>query len=147
MKYPKVLSLLMVVVIIILLKLFLPSEKEYETDKMKSYHERNEIEKQLVGKWVDAQFLKGLKTNRNYHLLSANASYTYRGSDNSKRFKGSWSVRQSDSMLFINRKDNKQPYKIIDIQKDHIDLVQMKFDSLTYHIKWVKRPYVNENSY
>lgn len=105
-----------------MLNFFLTTEKESEDNKMKFINERNLIERQLVGKWnFDTQ--QSVYNNR-YHLLSADGSYTYHGSDNSKIYSGTWHATVSDSILHIKRKDtiNNSTYKLKKIESNMLML-------------------------
>lgn len=129
------------VVIWIMLAIFLPNEKEREAAKLKEIGNRNVLEKQLVGKWISSDVPARIKNDKYYHLLSADAGYTYRGSDNSKIYSGHWSIRISDSVLFINRNSqNNETYKIKEIETKHVRLQKLENDSLTIMIDWIHHP-------
>lgn len=142
MKLSKLLVIPVCIGWIILLHLFLPNEEEREESKLKELGNRNFLEKQLVGKWNHSDFPAGLENGRNYHLLSADASYTYRGSDNSKRHGGYWWVRVADSVLYLNLTPqvNSKVYKITGIGANHISLRRIENDSLTAVIEWFRHP-------
>ncbi len=110
------------------IKYLVPSEKEQEVEKMAHFEERNAIEKQLVGKWNFDDFSEGKEDKRNYHLLSANGDYTYRGNDNSKTTGYAWSASEEDSILQLKtgKPLKTVSYKILSIKKDTIILHRLK---------------------
>lgn|SRR5690606_11788573 len=117
-RWNKILVFPFIIVVYLLLNFFLPTEKDHEDNKMKYINERNLIERQLVGKWnLDSH--QSVYNNR-YHLFSADGSYTYHGSDNSKIYSGNWYVNVNDSILYIKRKDtiNNSIYKLKEIQSN-----------------------------
>lgn len=124
-----------------LLAMLLPNEKEREEAKLKEIGNRNALEKQLIGKWISYDVPVTMKNDKYYHLLSADAGYTYRGSDNSKIYSGHWSIRVNDSVLFINRNSqNNETYKIKEIETKHVRLQKLENDSLTMIIDWIRHP-------
>ncbi|MBR9861451.1 hypothetical protein GYB22_12050 [bacterium] len=141
MKYFKILSIPFIALVYILLLIFLPTEEEREVSVLKELKNRNILEKQLVGKWNHSDFPAGLENNRYYHLLSANANYTYRGSDNSKIYGSRWSVGLNDSILILIKDSHTTlRYKIKKIEPNHIVLHQIENDSLTRLIEWFRHP-------
>lgn len=143
MKLPKILVLLGGVVLWVLLDMSLPTEEEREKAKLKEIGNRNILEKQLVGKWNHNDYPAGLDNDRCYHLLSADASYTYRGIEKSKMYGGGhWSIRLSDSVLLIEKKPPHDDiiYKIKEISPDHVRLQQIGKDSLTRLTEWFRHP-------
>lgn len=121
-KWNKMLVFPFIIFVYVLLHFIVPTEKEYEKNKMKHINERNFIEKKLVGKWnLDSH--QSVYNNR-YHLFSADGSYTYHGSDNSKIYSGNWYVNVNDSILYIKRKDtiNNSIYKLKEIQSNMLVL-------------------------
>ena len=142
MKRSRILVIIGVIGLWILLNQFLPNEEEREAAKFKEIGNRNFLEQQLVGKWNHTDFPAGMENDRNYHLLSADASYSYRGSDKSKSHGGKWSVRVTDSVLWLNvtPKTNSKVYKIKGIGPGHVLLQKIENDSLTTEIGWFRHP-------
>lgn len=142
MKLSRILVIFGGIGLIILLNLFLSNEEEREISKLKKLESRNILEKQLVGKWNHTDFPAGLENGRNYHLLSADASYTYRGSDKSKSHGGYWLVRVADSLLYLNLtpQSNSKAYRITDVRANQITLRQIEDDSLSNAIEWFRHP-------
>lgn len=142
MKTSRILVILGGIGLIIFLNIYLPNEEERELSKLKKLENRNFLEKQLVGKWNHSDFPAGLENGRNYHLLSADASYSYRGSDKSKIHGGYWFVRVADSVLNLNLtpKSNSKRYKIKYIRTNNIALQKIENDSLTTVIGWFRHP-------
>lgn len=143
MKYRRGLVLVGVVVLWVLLPRILPTEEEREKAKLKEIGNRNVLEKQLVGKWNHSDFPAGLENDRNYHLLSADAGYSYRGSDKAKIYRsGHWSINLRDSVLFIDRAsvNNNLTYKIREIGQGYVRLQKIENDSLTRIIGWFRHP-------
>lgn len=136
-----ILFILGVIALIVILTYLIPTEEEQEQNKMVELVHRNELEKQLVGKWNHNDFPAGLNNNNHYHLLSANLDYTYRGSTNAKLFGTDWYIRESDSILFLKAYEEiRDVYKVKTIEKDHIRLQIIKDDSLGRIIDWYRHP-------
>lgn len=143
MKLSRLLVIPGVFVLIMLLKTFLPTEEENELSKMDKFEERNFMEKPLVGKWNHSDFPAGLENDRNYHLLSADGGYAYRGSDNSKWHGGYWHVEVSDSILYLDTApvSNSKVYKILCFEPDHVSLQKIENDQPTRVIDWFRHPW------
>lgn len=138
MKFLRVLPFVIIVLTAFLLNRYLPTEEEREAEKYKEIDKRNFLEKQLVGKWNFSDYPAG--KDKHYHLLSADGSYTFQGSNNSRRFGKSWKVRVLDSVLFLDRgaPENDLTYKIITIDSNRLLLQVMEKDSLTYFSEWTR---------
>lgn len=128
-----------VVVLWFLLDRYMPGEEEREASKLSELENRNVLEKQLVGKWNHSEFPAGLDNHQHYHLLGADGSYTYRGSNSSKRYGKKWTVSLSDSVLFIDRGPSEsRVFKIKRIEPDNVFLQLIENDSLTTKIEWFR---------
>lgn len=138
MKFLRVLPFIIIVLTAFLLNRYLPTEEEREAEKYKEIDKRNFLEKQLVGKWNFSDYPAG--KDKHYHLLSADGSYTFQSSDNSKRCGKSWKVRVMDSVLFLDRgaSENNLTYKMLTIDTNRLLLRKMEKDSLTYLSEWTR---------
>lgn len=135
------LGLVLIFGIIKILEIVLPTEAEREAAKMHELVNRNALEKQFVGKWNHTEYPAGMENGRYYHLLSADASYFYRASDNGKLTGGSWKADPKDSILYIIRDpENSMAFKIKSIRRNHITLQIIKNDSLARVIEWFRHP-------
>jgi hypothetical protein len=142
MKYYRTIAFLALFALACCLHFFLPTEDEREASKRSQIGQRNFLEQQLVGKWNHDDFPAGMENGRYYHLLSADASYTYRGSDASKTDGGSWSVRVADSVLHLDRglAENSSAYKIEAIGPNRIVLRRIEPDTLARLSTWFRHP-------
>lgn len=142
MKLSRLIVIPGVFALIMLLKIIVPTEEEQELRKMDKFEERNFMEKPLVGKWNHSDFPAGLDNDRNYHLLSADGGYAYRGSDNSKWYGGSWHVELADSILYldISPRSNSKVYKVLCFETDHVSLQKIENDQAGRVIEWFRHP-------
>ena len=115
------------------------------SEKMKFINERNSIEKQLVGKWNYDTYSGGYNDIRYYYLLSADGSYSWRGSDNGKFGSGKWSVSIEDSLLYITNKkpSNSSIYKLKIITENSLLLQETTSDINI--VKWSRGKYNDFN--
>lgn len=144
-KWYKILVFPFIIIIYLLLNFFLPTEKKREESKMKELHKRNSIERQLVGKWNYDTYSGGYKDERCYYLLSADGSYSWKGTDNSKFGSGKWSVSIEDSILFIKNENplNSSIYKLKIITEN--SLVLKETTSEINIINWSRGKYNDFN--
>ncbi len=144
-KWNRIFIFLLFIVIYFSLKWFLPTQKDREENKMKFINERNSIEKQLVGKWNYDTYSGGYNDIRYYYLLSADGSYSWRGSDNGKFGSGKWSVSIEDSLLYITNKkpSNSSIYKLKIITENSLLLQETTSDINI--VKWSRGKYNDFN--
>lgn len=140
MKKIALIPIIIVPLLLILLPKILPTEAEREAKKAKHLADRNPLEQQLVGKWNHSDMPAGMQNNRNYHLLSADASYSYTGSDPSKIFSGTWAASPQDSILHIRRPNENASFKILKISPNQISLQKIDNPQFITNLEWHRHP-------